>query len=363
MADISHNDTLTISIPRRLRIIILCGIACGTALYLLVYGAVFDAEMIGAFILVSCFYVTVMWGVQEMTLRVLIRRIPIVSKRAVGVHVLIQGFVTVGSFFLASALIHVVFGLDFVNSRGSMIVIGLVAFCASLAANGAYYLEIFHTRAREAERLALRAELGALRAQINPHFLFNSLNSIAALIRIDPAGAERVTESLADLFRYSLRSSQRSTVTLGEEIESVEIYIEIEQARFGDRMTTAIEVPEELRGALVPSLLLQPLVENGVKHGVGRITTPCAITLRATSAGKMISLRVTDTGPGFTSTDIERALAGGTGLANVRDRLRLQFGDAASLIILGNGVELIFPRIIPAPGAPPRHDALEEPKR
>lgn len=361
MPDPAHGGMPQLSVSQRLRTILLYGTICGLGLYLIVYGMEADAWMIVQFIAISMFYVTVMGGVQEMALRLLVRRIPIVSKRAVGIHALLQGMATLLSFLLATLAIHEIFGFDFVSSRGSMIVIGLVAFIASLTANGAYYLELFHRRLREAERSALQAELGTLRAQINPHFLFNSLNSIAALIRIDPAEAERVTESLADLFRYSLRSSQRPTVRLAEEIESVAIYLEIERARFRDRMQTTIDIPGELDVALTPSLMLQPLVENSVKHGVGAVAGECTIMVRGELVDGMVRITVSDTGPGFAGLDADDALKRGNGLRNVRDRLHLQFGGDAELTIMPDGVALSFPYLT---GVLPRHDGyIIEPEK
>jgi LytS/YehU family sensor histidine kinase len=157
-----------------------------------------------------------------------------------------------------------------------------------------------------------------------------------------------MTENLAELFRYSLRASTMPAATLLDEMESVEIYLAIEKARFGERLAVAIDVPEELHRAEVPSLILQPLVENAVKHGMQQTLDGCRIELQAEReggqrGGDQVRIRVTDTGPGFASTDLETVLAKGTGLGNVRARLRHLFGDAALLRILPQGVEIGFP--------------------
>lgn len=202
----------------------------------------------------------------------------------------------------------------------------------------------FYRGMRDAQQAGLESELKALRAQINPHFLFNTLNSIAALVSIKPDEAESVTEKLANLFRYSLQASKHPTVTLAEEIEATRMYIDIEQARFRERLQVDVAIAPEISNAQVPSLLIQPLVENAVKHGVAQMEEPCLIRVKATpTESNRIHLEVHDTGPGFASTDPTVIFARGTGLANVRDRLQLLFGEQASLTLLSDGVAIYFP--------------------
>lgn len=202
----------------------------------------------------------------------------------------------------------------------------------------------FYRGMRDAEQAGLESELKALRAQINPHFLFNTLNSIAALVSIKPEEAESVTEKLANLFRYSLQASKQPTVTLADEVEATGMYVAIEQARFRERLAVKIEIDDILHKAQVPSLLLQPLVENAVKHGCAKMEEPCTIHVRGhqTDAGR-VQITVRDNGPGFATTDPAVIFAKGTGLSNVRDRLRLFFGEQASVTILPDGVALYFP--------------------
>ena len=214
---------------------------------------------------------------------------------------------------------------------------------AALHITIALYLIDFYRDMQNAKQTALVAELRALRAQINPHFLFNTLNSIAALIHSKPNEAEHVVEELADLFRYTLRASQYPTVSLEEELTATNRYIAIEQARFRDRMTVIKLVDEEVLDARVPSLLIQPLVENAVKHGVSKTEDNCAIHLEISRKKKTIVLAVRDTGPGFVSTDPKEVFPNGTGLANVRDRLNLHFGEQSTCTILADGVEITFP--------------------
>lgn len=205
------------------------------------------------------------------------------------------------------------------------------------------YLIDFYRDMQNAKQTALVAELRALRAQINPHFLFNTLNSIAALIHSKPNEAEHVVEELADLFRYTLRASQFPTVSLEEELTATNRYIAIEKARFRDRMTVIRHVDDAVLDARVPSLLIQPLVENAVKHGVSKTEDNCAIYLEITRKKNTIVLSVRDTGPGFVSTDPKEVFPNGTGLANVRDRLNLHFGEQSTCTLLADGVEISFP--------------------
>ena len=214
---------------------------------------------------------------------------------------------------------------------------------AALHITIALYLIDFYRDLQRTKRTVLVAELRALRAQINPHFLFNTLNSIAALIHSRPNEAEHVVEELADLFRYTLRASQFPTVSLAEELTATNRYLAIEKARFRDRMTVIQKVDDKILDARVPSLLIQPLVENAVKHGVSKTEDHCAIYLEIRKVKSTIYLSVQDTGPGFSSLDPKEVYPRGTGLANVRDRLNLHFGEQSTCRLLADGIEIIFP--------------------
>jgi len=223
-------------------------------------------------------------------------------------------------------------------------IIAGIAFTFSFIFSAASYVFDLYQRVRQAEREALQAELSALRAQINPHFLFNALNTIAALVRAHPAQAEEITEELADLFRYVLRSSQTATVSLAEELESARMYLAIEQARFGPRLAVQFTVSPGLENVEVPSLVLQPLVENAVKHGAGNTEEICTLRVGVEESSAGVELSVRDSGPGFASTDPADVFGKGTGLTNVRQRLHLLFGTQAELEIHRNGVSLHFPK-------------------
>ncbi|MBN1935816.1 MAG: histidine kinase [Anaerolineae bacterium] len=189
----------------------------------------------------------------------------------------------------------------------------------------------FYRQLKERERLeerlrvmATEAELKALKAQINPHFFFNTLNTIAALIPTDPALAEASVERLAGMFRYTLAGSERGQVSLAEELAFVDDYLEIERARFGERMQITREIDPRALLTPVPSLILQPLVENAVKHGRGddgRI----ALDIRIALTDACVSITVADQGPGMPAG--HRIGDGpGHGLRNVDERLRKMYG-------------------------------------
>lgn len=176
-----------------------------------------------------------------------------------------------------------------------------------------------------------KSELKALRAQINPHFLFNALNAIASLIHTDPARADEAVEQLAEVFRYTLRRSESEWAPLDQELAFARAYLDVEQARFGQRMTCTIDSDHLLPSPQVPSMLLHTLIENAVKHGVsqqreaGRID----IVVRTTSAE--ITVEVRDTGPGENSLGSQPREGEGFGLRSVRERLHGYFGERASL--------------------------------
>jgi signal transduction histidine kinase len=176
-----------------------------------------------------------------------------------------------------------------------------------------------------------RSELKALRAQINPHFLFNALNAIASLIHTDPARADAAVEQLAEVFRYTLRRSEQEWAPLDQELAFARAYLDVEQARFGKRLSFEIHADETVGRAHVPSMLLQTLVENAVKHGISRLRRPGRIDVHASSSKTRVILEVRDTGPGIGPSGGAEPTGEGFGLRSVRDRLRGHFGDDARL--------------------------------
>jgi signal transduction histidine kinase len=192
-------------------------------------------------------------------------------------------------------------------------------------------------REREIGKLATEAELRALRAQINPHFLFNALTTIGYLIQTAPPRALQTLLRLTALLRAVLRSEGELT-TLGRELELVEAYLDIERARFEERLRVTIEVPSKLRNIRVPPLLLQPLVENAIKHGIARKQAGGEVTIHGRIDDvehdtRQLVLIVHDSGAGTTPEALERGRDGGVGLRNVERRLAFQYGPAASLVV------------------------------
>jgi sensor histidine kinase YesM len=185
-------------------------------------------------------------------------------------------------------------------------------------------------RARQSEEQSLRARLAALQAQMNPHFLFNTLNAIASLIPTNPAKAESTLERLASVLQYSIASSSRGRVTLAEELDAVRDYLEIEQARYGARLRSTIDVEQGLDADVIPPMLLQPLVENAVLHGLSSKDEGGAVTVVGRIEHDAIVLKVSDDGVGPGGS---KRHGHGTGLANVRERLALTYGAAARLSV------------------------------
>jgi two-component system, LytTR family, sensor kinase len=175
------------------------------------------------------------------------------------------------------------------------------------------------------------AELRALRAQINPHFLFNSLNTIAALVHQDPALAESMTLRLARIFRYVLTQTEKSFSPVHEEIDFLRAYLDIEQMRFGDRLRVRFDVAEAVADQPIPSLILQPLVENAIKHGFSPKLGPCQLVVRCAAHEEELALSVEDDGVGAPPDAPRQAPTSGIGLRNVRERLATVYGARARL--------------------------------
>jgi LytS/YehU family sensor histidine kinase len=181
-------------------------------------------------------------------------------------------------------------------------------------------------RAERAQAEATRAQLEALQAQLNPHFLFNALNTIAALVRTDARAAERTVEDLAHVLRRTLDRAKRARVRLDEELAFVRAYLAVENARFGPRLHVEWAIEEGALACAVPPLTLQPLVENALKHAFAQRIDGGHVHIAAERADGILRLRVQDDGAGFANEWRE-----GGGLGNLRGRLDNLYGDAASI--------------------------------
>jgi hypothetical protein len=233
--------------------------------------------------------------------------------------------------------------------KALMFGLGMVLY--GLAALGNYLaIELARVRLSERRELEARvtaqdAELRMLRTQIDPHFLFNSLNSISALTSSDPAGARAMTLRLADFFRHSLGLEAHRKVTLEAEMTLVLHFLAIEQVRFGERLNVAQEVSAEAMECLLPPMILQPLVENAVKHGIGNLTEGGVVRIMATRAGSLLRVVVEN------DVDADQqpapAIGNGIGLSNVRQRLAAAYGEEAAIHWSRHGnrfrVELTLP--------------------
>jgi len=196
-----------------------------------------------------------------------------------------------------------------------------------------------------AKKLAAEARLRSLESRIQPHFLFNTLNSISSLITLDPVRAEQIVGRLAAFLRASLDTSDRSLIPLREELAMTESYIDIEKARFGDKLGGSVNVPAALQEMKVPPMSVQALVENAVKHGITPKVGGGEICVAASAEGDNLRIEVSDSGFGFDLTMVPP----GHGLDNLIERLDALFGDKARLNALRRDghsvVEMVLPRV------------------
>jgi len=190
-------------------------------------------------------------------------------------------------------------------------------------------------RLQEQEKLLLAAKVEALKSQINPHFLFNTLTSVSSLIRLQPETAREVIQKLSGLLR-KLMSNQVQFVTLRDELAAIDEYLDIEVIRFGPRLVVRKAIAPDTLDIIIPSLLLQPLVENCIKHGFARKVGPGTITLRSWREGRTAIVEVADDGLGISQERLPHALSSGIGLSNVNERLRVLYGTSGRLVLTGS---------------------------
>lgn len=183
-------------------------------------------------------------------------------------------------------------------------------------------------RATELEAELARAQLETLKMQLQPHFLFNTLNTISGLMREDVEAADVMLAQLSELLRHTFDTTHAQEVPLGEEMAFLSSYLAIQQTRYGDRLHLNVDVPDAARGLLVPALVLQPLVENAIRHGFGARPGTGFVTITARAHGDCLHIEIVDDGPGPPSPVRDRY-----GLKNTRSRLRALYGDRASLAL------------------------------
>jgi len=181
----------------------------------------------------------------------------------------------------------------------------------------------------ELSKAAIKSELAALKAQVNPHFLYNVFNTINASLPPEQEKTRELIAKLSDMFRYQLKASTSEFVPLSEELDFVMKYLDLEKARFEDRLRVIIDVPEALKETPVPPMILQPLVENSVKHGISKLIDGGEVMIRVRQEGQKIAFEVSDTGAGV--VDKSTLFNAGVGLNNTKLRLEKQYGAVMKL--------------------------------
>ena len=319
----------------------------GAALYLMVWlllGLVFAGAVTGATgtgwinALLFAIPITVVFGCASgFSSYYLCRAYPLSDKSAAAI-LAVFGFSAMISALLWTGLAIVWNGLWQevgvpLNTALKATVFGLGVVLYGLSAI-AHYLAIEFQRARAAERrqlesqlMAQEAELRMLRTQIDPHFLFNSLNSISALTSQDPKRAREMTLQLAEFFRHTLGLEAHRKVTLEAEAKLLMHFLAIEKVRFGARLSVEQDIAADASDCLLPPMILQPLVENAVKHGIGNLPQGGTVRIKAARSGSVLQVEVEND----VDLDLPTATGRGIGLANVRQRLAALYGHEASV--------------------------------
>ena len=239
--------------------------------------------------------------------------------------VVVAGGILLVARVAAQAFSDVLPGLDD-RFRGSAPVLTAMVTMMYLLSIALHYVVIEAQGSRRSELLAREAQLKALKAQVNPHFLFNSLNSISALTAVDAARARDMCIRLADFLRTSLRLGERGSIPFREEMELTRMYLDVEQVRFGARLRLAEEIEAACYQCEIPALLIQPLVENAVKHGIALLDEGGEIAMRGWCEKDVLRFSITN--PFDPEAPVSR---NGIGLENVRQRLEARYGKAASM--------------------------------
>ena len=203
-------------------------------------------------------------------------------------------------------------------------------------ARGVGYYESYKQKEVAASRLEtelIGAQLRALRMQLNPHFLFNTMNGVSSLMRADVDAADAMLEQLSRLLRMTLDRGDLQEVSLREEIEFVQLYLEIQRSRFGERLRYEIDVPAGTLDARIPTMILQPVVENAYRHGISVSSGPGLIRITAMTTGQTLIVKVLNTGLGLNAQVTDQKNRSGIGVANVKSRLQLHFQTNQSFVL------------------------------
>ena len=206
----------------------------------------------------------------------------------------------------------------------------LVFWCNVVLIRGVGYYQKYREKEHAAAQLevqVVQAHMRALRMQLNPHFLFNTLNGISSLMHVDVAAADTMLEQLSSLLRITLERGEIQLIPLSDEMEFVEMYLAIQHQRYSGRVHEEVRVEPELHDALVPAMILQPIIENAYSHGLSLLDTGGHLVVEARRTGGRLKLTVLNTGIGLSPVSADAPPGQGVGLANVRNRLHLHYGD------------------------------------
>lgn len=274
------------------------------------------------------------WAVLSPAIFWLARRFALEPERRwrdLGVHLIAGAVLSVIKVAMDGAVLPLVTGLSIRVSAARELHPNLLTYWVIVGVIlGATYYAKYRERELRASQLQARlaqAELQVLKMQLHPHFLFNTLHAISTLMHRDAEAADRMLTRLSDLLRLTLETGGMQEVPLKQELEFLERYVEIEKARFGDRLRVALEIQPDTLDARVPYLILQPLVENAIRHGIAPRSAPGRIEVRAELSGGRLWLEVRDDGSGLPENG-RGAANGGIGLANTRARLEQLYGAA-----------------------------------
>jgi len=273
------------------------------------------------------------WGLLAPGIIWLARRFPLERGRlasSLGIHLAAGVGVALVKWQLDNLVRHYVLGFERSTSLIFVFHQSLVTYWLLVGATQAY---LYYQRYRQGELRAAQlgtqlaqAQLQALRMQLHPHFLFNTLNAISTLVHKDPEAADRMLARLSELLRLTLENVGVQEVPLAQELEFLERYLEIERTRFADRLTVRMEIAPDTLDALTPYLILQPLVENAIRHGIAVRSLAGCIVVSARRADGMLVLEVRDDGPGMTSG--ATTAKDGVGISSTRARLEKLYGSA-----------------------------------
>jgi two-component sensor histidine kinase len=222
------------------------------------------------------------------------------------------------------------------NFKGDLVESMAIFWCSFFFFRGfGYYQQLREkeTVAAQLEAQLANARIAALRMQLNPHFLFNTMNSISSLMRSDIDAADAMLEQLSSLLRMTLERGDVQLIPLHDEIEFTETYLAMQDRRYAGRVTRTLSVDPELHDALVPAMILQPIVENAYAHGLSKLSTGGHLSIDVGKNGHNVTARITNNGAGLANDRPERSNGRGVGLANVKNRLHLHYGEKCSFSI------------------------------